>query len=102
MTDNPYIEKRNEGYWIAGTRISLDSVVFAFLDGLSPETITAECFPTLSLKQTYGAITYYLEHQTEIDAYLTETKVLLEAERKAHHEPAFARKMALARRQVMQ
>jgi hypothetical protein len=31
-----YFEYRNGGYWIAGTRVSLDSVVYAFLDGLLP------------------------------------------------------------------
>ena len=65
-----YVEKRDEGYWIARTRVSLDSVVFAFLDGLSPETIATECFPVLTLEQVYGAITYYLSHRAEIDDYL--------------------------------
>ncbi len=51
-----YVEKRDEGYWLVGTRVSLDSVVFSFLEGLSPETIAAECFPVLSLEQVYGAI----------------------------------------------
>ena len=68
--DKQYVEKRDEGYSIAGTRISLDSIVFAFLDGLSPETIVTECFPSIKLEEVYGAITYYLAHRTEIDAYL--------------------------------
>ncbi|MCZ6635163.1 MAG: hypothetical protein O7G87_17325 [bacterium] len=34
-----YIEFRDEGYWIAGTRVSLDSIVYAFLDGQTPESI---------------------------------------------------------------
>ena len=33
-----YVEERDHGYWIAGTRVSLDSVVLAFLEGFSPET----------------------------------------------------------------
>ena len=37
--ENQYIEFHNEGYWIRGTRISLDSIVYAFREGLSPETI---------------------------------------------------------------
>ena len=39
-----YIEKRDAGYWVAGTRVSLDSIVLAFLDGLSPETIVTSAF----------------------------------------------------------
>ncbi len=28
--DKAYVEKRDGGYWIKGTRISLDSIVYAF------------------------------------------------------------------------
>jgi len=64
-----YIQQRNGGYYVQNTRVSLDSVVYRWLEGLSPETI-AECFPALTLEQIYGAITYYLSHRAEIDAYL--------------------------------
>jgi Protein of unknown function (DUF433) len=49
--------------------VSLDSIVYAFLDGDSPETI-AHSFPVLTLEQVYGAIAYYLAHREEIDAHL--------------------------------
>lgn len=49
-----YIEQREAGYWVAGTRISLDSVVYSFLAGESSESI-AQNFPLLSLEQVYGA-----------------------------------------------
>jgi uncharacterized protein (DUF433 family) len=64
-----YIVQRNGGYYIQDTRVSLDSVVYRWLEGLSPETI-ADCFPALTLEQVYGSITYYLSHRAEIDAYL--------------------------------
>jgi len=54
-----YIQQRENGYWIEETRISLDSVVYAFLNGESPESI-AQNFPLLMLEQVYGAITFYL------------------------------------------
>ena len=97
----PYIEYRDRGYWIAASRVSLDSVVLAFLDGLSPETIAAECFPVLTLEQVYGAITYYLAHRDEIDAYLRQADAEFDALRQATHtaDPAFAEKLARARRQ---
>jgi uncharacterized protein (DUF433 family) len=66
-----YIEQRDQGYWIEKTRISLDSVVYAFLNGESPENI-AQNFPLLSLEQVYGAIAFYLANQELIDAYLKE------------------------------
>ena len=34
-----YVEERNGGYYVAGTRVSLDSVVQGFREGLSPEAI---------------------------------------------------------------
>ena len=63
-----YVEQRNGGLYVEGIRISLDSVVQCFLDGLSPESILAE-FESLKLAQVYGAITYYLENQPAVDAY---------------------------------
>ena len=49
-----YIEYKNNAYWIEGTRISLDSIVYAFQRGLSPETIV-QSFLLLTLEQVYGA-----------------------------------------------
>ncbi|UKO96805.1 DUF433 domain-containing protein [Nostoc sp. UHCC 0870] len=49
-----YVEYRNDAYWVEGTRISLDSVVYAFRGGLSPESIV-QSFPLLTLEQVYGA-----------------------------------------------
>lgn len=88
-----YVEQRDGGYWIAGTRISLDSVVYAFQRGASPESILRS-FPLLTLEQVYGAITYYLAHQSEIDAYLKEEAEQFEAERQAARaaDPEFYRK----------
>jgi uncharacterized protein (DUF433 family) len=67
----PYIEQRVSGYWVEGTRTSLDSVVYSFLDGESPEGITQN-FPILSLEQVYGAIAFYLANREIVDAYLEE------------------------------
>ena len=76
--DNPYIDQHDGGYWIRGTRVSLDSIVYRFLEGLSPECI-ADCFPVLTLEQVYGAITYYLRHQAEVDVHLREADDAYEA-----------------------
>jgi uncharacterized protein (DUF433 family) len=100
--EKQYVEERDHGYWIAGTRVSLDSVILAFLGGLSAEAIVTECFPALTLEQVYGAITYYLAHRTEIDAYLQQADAEFEALRHRTHgaDPGFSRKLARARRQM--
>jgi uncharacterized protein (DUF433 family) len=64
-----YVEQREGGYWITGTRVSLDSIVYAFLRGAAPESV-AQSFPILKLEEVYGAITYYLSHRAEVDSYL--------------------------------
>lgn len=74
MTASPvltkqYVEQRDNGYWIEGTRISLDSVVYSFLDGESPESIVQN-FPLLRLEQVYGGIAFYLANRELIDQYL--------------------------------
>jgi len=101
--EKQYVEERVEGYWISGTRVSLDSVVFAFLDGLSPETIASECFPVLTLEQVFGAITYYLGHRIEIDEYLKDADQKFESLRRATHDadPQFHEKLLKARRESL-
>ncbi len=64
-----YVELKNEGYWIIGTRISLDSVIYAFRQGLLPESI-AQCYPLLDLEKVYGTITFYLANRADLDAYI--------------------------------
>ena len=71
ISTKQYVEHRDKGYWIAGTRISLDSVIYSFLNGESPESIVQN-FSLLSLEQVYGAITFYLANQELVDAYLEE------------------------------
>lgn len=67
MERSEYIESRNGGLYVAGTRVSLDSIVYSFKAGDSPETIRQN-FSSLSLGQVYGAIAFYLAHQQEVDA----------------------------------
>jgi uncharacterized protein (DUF433 family) len=74
---SPYIEERNGGLYLEGTRVSLDSIVIRFQEGASPERI-GESFPTLKLSQVYGAIAYYLENQQMINAYIAEGQRELE------------------------
>ena len=64
-----YIDERDGNYYVAGTRISLDSIAHAFRRGESPETIRQN-FELLRLEEVYGAIAYYLANQADIDAYL--------------------------------
>ncbi len=66
-----YVELRNGGYYVAGTRVSLASIVYEYRDGAAAETIRQN-FPALSLEQIHGAIAFYLGHSEEVEAYLRE------------------------------
>lgn len=52
---------------LKGHRIGLEHIIDRYRDGFSPEQIALD-FPGLSLEQVYGAITYYLHNQQEVDA----------------------------------
>lgn len=97
-----YVEQLDGAYRVAGTRVSLDSVVYAFRRGASPESIQRS-FPTLTLEQIYGAIAFYLAHQEEIDRYLLageeEFEKLRQASREAH--PEWHEKMDRARKEAL-
>jgi uncharacterized protein (DUF433 family) len=71
-----YVEQRDGGYYISGTRISLDSIIHPFKNGASPEGILRS-FPLIgSLERVYGAITFYLANKEAVEAYLSEQERL--------------------------
>ena len=96
-----YIEQRDGVYTVAGTRVSLDSIVYAFLSGQSAEAI-AQAFPVLNLEQVYGAITYYLAHRDDIDRYLGGRRQDFDAARQAARDadPMFYQKLTDAKKQT--
>ena len=77
MERSEYIEQRNGGFYVAGTRVSLDSIVYSFKAGDSPETIRQN-FASLTLEQVYGAIAFYLAHEHEIDSNIREGEAEIE------------------------
>jgi uncharacterized protein (DUF433 family) len=78
--ETSYVTGVDGAYRITGSRVSLDSVVYDFLSGLSPESI-ADNYDTLTLERVYGAITYYLAHRTEVDAHLRRNRAKFDAMR---------------------
>jgi uncharacterized protein (DUF433 family) len=101
LTARSLASKREQGYWIAGTRVSLDSVIYAFLRGSAPENI-AQSYPVLHLEEIYGAIAYYLGHQDELDSYLRQNDREFEALRTQAREanPLLYKKLDEARQQL--
>ncbi len=103
MKPNDYVEPHGAGWRVRSSRVSLDSVVSAFRGGLSPEAIAHECFPTLSLEQVNGVITFYLANRAAVDAVCRAMQVEGEAWRQQQRAggPGFVEKMAQARRELL-
>src|SRR5438876_1152546 len=85
---------------IGTTRVTLDTVVAAFRDGLTAEGIV-EQYPSLGLAEVYLVIGYFLSHQEEVDSYLLDRQRLaadIRRENEARFDPAGIRDRLLARR----
>ena len=54
---------------VGETRVSLDTVIFAFQQGSTPEEIVVD-YSTLDLSDVYAVITYYLQNQIEVESYI--------------------------------
>jgi uncharacterized protein (DUF433 family) len=66
-----YVKKVEGAYRVADTRVSLDSLVYLFREGLSAESMV-ESYSALTLEQVHGALAFYLGNHKEIDEYLAE------------------------------
>jgi len=97
-----YVEKRGSGYYFGGSRVSLDSVICEFLKGESPEAI-AQAFPSLSLEQVYGGITFYLANRPALDQYLRDgDKAFDELSQSARHaNPLLYEKLENAKKSIV-
>ncbi|MFN3761659.1 MAG: DUF433 domain-containing protein [Anaerolineae bacterium] len=85
---------------IGKTRVTLDTVVSAFLDGATPEEIVHQ-YPSLDLADVYSVIAYYLRWRDEVDVYLRQRQEQAEEIRKqneARFDPSGIRERLLARR----
>ena len=84
---------------VAGSRVTLDTVIDTFMTGATPEEI-AQDFPILRLDDVYAVITYYLRHREEVDVYLRERRARaagLRREIEAHSPQTGLRDRLLAR-----
>jgi uncharacterized protein (DUF433 family) len=89
---------------VAGTRVTLDTIVIAFEEGATAEEI-AQQYPSVDLTDVYAVIAYYLRRREEVTQYLAERASLAEKvqkENEARHPPDGMRARLLARRQSKQ
>lgn len=89
-----YVRKTEQGALRVGELdVSLDSVVIAYQQGHSAETIQ-QLYPALTLEEIYGAIAFYLANQDEVHQYLQRQDARwqqLQQSTAAHPNPVVAR-----------
>jgi uncharacterized protein (DUF433 family) len=85
---------------VAGTRVTLDTVVAGFKQGATAEQI-AHDYPVLSLVDIYAVITFYLGQREAVEAYLAEQQRAgqhIRYQMEARFDPHGIRDRLLARR----
>lgn len=94
-----YVEKRDGGFWIAGKRVSLDTIAYAHMAGYSPEEIEA-AFPAVTLEEIHGAIAFYSANRAEVEATFPEDERELDRLRSLGRarNPALFKKLEEAKR----
>ncbi len=68
---------------VAGTRVTLDTVIAAYLEGCTADDIVDQ-YPSLGEADVYSTIAFYLRHREEVDAHLAENARASEAVRQAN------------------
>lgn len=87
-------------YRVAGTRVTLDTLVAAYQEGATPEEMVDQ-YPSLQLDHIYAVIGYYLRHRDEVAAYLSRRAAIAAEVRSASEKtwpPHGLRDRLLARR----
>ena len=85
---------------VAGTRVTLDTVVAAFREGATAEEI-AQQYPSVSLADVYAVIGYYLRQAEKVDGYLGRRRAQAQEGRRENErrfDPQGIRERLLARR----
>ncbi len=84
---------------VAGTRVTLDTVVAAFEQGATAEEIVQQ-YPSLDLAHIYVVIGFYLHQRPSVETYLKgrqEQAQLVRAQNEARSDPRGIRERLLAR-----
>lgn len=85
---------------ISGTRVTLDTIIYAFLDGATAEEI-AQQYPSLSLPDIYSVIGYYLNQTPKVNQYLQRREKFakkIRQQNESRFDPNGLRDRLLARR----
>src|SRR4051794_28428564 len=80
------VERRETGFYIAGSRVPLDRIIWEYRNGEDPETIRSH-YLTLSLEQVNEAIAFYQRHKEEVEQAMEERRHAEDAYTSANPNP---------------
>jgi uncharacterized protein (DUF433 family) len=69
----PLNADRDGAILVGKTRVTLDTVVAVFKQGATAEEIVYR-YPSLNLADVYATIAFYLNHQSDVEAYLQQRR----------------------------
>jgi uncharacterized protein (DUF433 family) len=96
-----FVERRDGSFYLAGSRVPLAHLVREFQHGELPEAIRSH-YPTLTLEQVYGAITFYLGSKEEVGADIAERERVEDEFTETRPAPAdLKQKLERARQQLL-
>jgi uncharacterized protein (DUF433 family) len=98
----PLVQGEDGAVRVTDSRVTLDSIARAFDEGATAEQIQ-DSFPSLTLREIYGAIAYYLEHRAEVGEYLKARREEAAAVRRAvedRQDPAIRARIRARRDQL--
>ncbi|HEY7387152.1 MAG TPA: DUF433 domain-containing protein [Bryobacteraceae bacterium] len=100
MARDYYVERRETGFYIIGSRVPIDRIIWEYRNGEDPETIRSH-YPTLTLGQVSGAIAFYEGHKEEIEEAMAARRSAEDAYTAAHpNAPDIKQKFERMRRQI--
>jgi uncharacterized protein (DUF433 family) len=97
-----FVEQRDSGFYLIGSRVPLAHVVREFQRVELPEAIRSH-YPTLSLEQVYGAIAFYLgAAKEEVEKDIADREGVEEEFTRTHPSPPHLKqKLDRARQQLL-
>ena len=96
-----FVERRDGSLYLIGSRVPLAHLVLEFQRGELSEAIRSH-YPTLSLEQVYGAITFYLGAKEEVEKDISERERVEDEFTETHPAPPHLKaKLERARRQLL-
>lgn len=96
-----FVERRDDSLYLIGSRVPLAAIVYEFENGETAESIRSH-FPTLSLEQVYGAITFYLGNKEEVGRDMAQRRRIDDDFARTHPAPPeLKEKLDRAREQML-